>query len=201
LSPRGRADSIPSGNWGAGDDWGTSEERGAHRCAGSGASHVLQCGDELFHAGHSEVAEIETAYHNLTPLLGTAAAGIFLVSLLASGVSSSVVGTLAGQMIMQGFFGFAIPIWVRRLATMLPAFIVEALGVDTMGALVLSQVVLSLALPVPMIALVIFTRRADIMGRFASRGLVHAAAVLGTVMVLTLNLLLIVQTFGSPVSS
>jgi manganese transport protein len=153
-----------------------------------------------FHAGHSDVAEIETAYHSLTPLLGTAAAGIFLVSLLASGVSSSAVGTLAGQMIMQGFVGFAIPIWVRRLATMLPAFIVVALGVDTMGALILSQVVLSLALPVPLIALVMFTRRADIMGRFASRQWVHAAAVSGTVIVLTLNLILIVQTFGSPVS-
>ncbi len=154
-----------------------------------------------FHAGHSDVAEIETAYHSLTPLLGTAAAGIFLVSLLASGVSSSAVGTLAGQMIMQGFVGFAIPIWVRRLATMLPAFIIVALGVDTMGALVLSQVVLSLALPIPMIALVMFTRRADIMGRFATRGLLHAAAISGTVIVLTLNLFLVAQAFASPISS
>ena len=68
-----------------------------------------------FHAGHSDVAEIETAYHTLTPLLGPAAAGIFLVSLLASGISSSAVGTMAGQMIMQGFVGFRIPIWLRRL--------------------------------------------------------------------------------------
>jgi manganese transport protein len=150
-----------------------------------------------FHAGHGDIAEIETAYHSLTPLLGTAAAGIFLVSLLASGVSSSAVGTLAGQMIMQGFVGFAIPIWLRRLATMLPAFGVVALGVDATSALVISQVVLSLALPFPIIALVMFTRRADIMGRFASRGLLHAAAVLGTIIVLTLNLVLVLQTFGS----
>ncbi len=68
-----------------------------------------------FHAGHPDVAEIGTAYHTLIPLLGGAAAGIFLVSLLASGVSSSTVGTLAGQMIMQGFIGFRIPLWVRRL--------------------------------------------------------------------------------------
>src|SRR5438552_5825926 len=68
-----------------------------------------------FHAGHSEVAQIETAYHTLTPLLGAGAAGVFLISLLASGISSSAVGTMAGQLIMQGFVGFRIPVWVRRL--------------------------------------------------------------------------------------
>ena len=96
-----------------------------------------------FHAGHSDVAEIETAYHTLTPLLGPAAAGIFLVSLLASGISSSAVGTMAGQMIMQGFVGFRIPVWLRRLLTMIPAFVVVALGVNATQSLVLSQVVLS----------------------------------------------------------
>ena len=89
-----------------------------------------------FHAGHPEVAEIETAYHTLTPLLGIGAAGVFLVSLIASGVSSSVVGTMAGQMIMQGFVGFRIPIWVRRLVTMVPAFMVVGLGTDATMALV-----------------------------------------------------------------
>src|SRR5207237_9773701 len=112
-----------------------------------------------FHAGHPDVAEIGAAYHTLVPLLGGAAAGIFLVSLLASGVSSSTVGTLAGQMIMQGFVGFRIPLWVRRLVTMLPAFAVVALGVDTTKALVLSQVVLSLTLPPPMIPVTLFTKR------------------------------------------
>ena len=67
-----------------------------------------------FHAGHSDVAEIETAYHTLAPLLGVGAAGVFLMSLIASGISCSVVGTMAGQMIMQGFVGFRIPIWLRR---------------------------------------------------------------------------------------
>src|SRR5438067_2379817 len=80
-----------------------------------------------FHAGHEDVAEIETAYHTLTPLLGIGAAGIFLLSLIASGVASSAVGTMAGQMIMQGFIEFRIPVWVRRLVTMIPAFIVVAL--------------------------------------------------------------------------
>src|SRR5207302_3452432 len=92
-----------------------------------------------FHAGHPEVADIETAYHTLTPLFGIAASGVFLVSLIASGVSSSVVGTQAGQMIMQGFVGFRIPIWTRRLVTMLPAFIVVGLGADATKALVMSQ--------------------------------------------------------------
>jgi manganese transport protein len=153
-----------------------------------------------FHSGHAEVAEIETAYHTLIPLLGGAAAGFFLVSLLASGVSSSIVGTLAGQMIMQGFVGFRIPIWVRRLVTMLPAFGVVALGVDTTKALVISQVVLSLTLPLPMIALILFTRRPDLMGRFANRWATQAAACIGAIIVLTLNAFLIAETFGiSPI--
>ena len=83
-----------------------------------------------FHNGHGDVAEIETAYHTLVPLLGVGAAGVFLLSLIASGVSSSVVGTMAGQMIMQGFVGFRIPIWFRRLVTMVPAFVVVALGLN-----------------------------------------------------------------------
>ncbi len=151
-----------------------------------------------FHLGHSEVAEIATAYHTLTPLLGAAAAGVFLVSLIASGVSSSVVGTMAGQLIMQGFVGFRIPIWVRRLVTMIPAFVVVALGVDATYALVLSQVVLSIALPVPMIALVVFTRRRDLMGEFANGAVVNALAVAGAVLVLGLNAVLLLQTFGIP---
>ncbi|HEY1311940.1 MAG TPA: Nramp family divalent metal transporter, partial [Pseudolabrys sp.] len=89
-----------------------------------------------FHAGYPDVAEIETAYHTLAPLLGIGAAGVFLLSLIASGVSSSVVGTMAGQMIMQGFVGFKIPIWLRRVITMVPAFVVVAYGVNATQALV-----------------------------------------------------------------
>jgi len=152
-----------------------------------------------FHAGHSEVAQIETAYHTLTPLLGAGAAGVFLVSLLASGISSSAVGTMAGQLIMQGFVGFQIPVWVRRLVTMAPAFVVVALGVNATDALVVSQVVLSIALPLPMIALLLFTGRADIMGRFANGRLTAVAALVGTAVVLLLNLVLILQSFGVPV--
>ena len=149
-----------------------------------------------FHLGHSEVAEIESAYYTLAPLLGSAAAGIFLLSLLASGVSSSTVGTMAGQVIMQGFVGFRIPIWVRRLVTMIPAFVIVGLGVNATQALVISQVVLSIALPLPMIALLMFTRRQDIMGAFANGRVTNIAAVAGTATVLLLNIVLIVQTLG-----
>ena len=152
-----------------------------------------------FHAGHPEVAEIETAYHTLTPLLGIGAAGVFLLSLIASGISSSTVGTMAGQLIMQGFVGFRIPIWVRRLVTMIPAFVVVGLGADATNALVISQVVLSIALPLPMIALLIFTRRRDIMGQFANSRLTNIAAIAGTAVVLGLNVFLILQTFGVPI--
>jgi manganese transport protein len=149
-----------------------------------------------FHAGHTDVAEIETAYHTLTPLLGIGAAGVFLLSLIASGVASSTVGTMAGQMIMQGFVGFRIPIWLRRLVTMIPAFVVVALGANATNALVLSQVVLSIALPLPMISLLMFTSRRDLMGQFANSRITLAAAVVGTIIVLLLNIVLIVQTFG-----
>ncbi|MQB21844.1 divalent metal cation transporter [Agrobacterium tumefaciens] len=152
-----------------------------------------------FHAGHKDVAEIETAYYTLTPLLGGAAAMVFLISLMASGMSSSAVGTMAGQMIMQGFVGFHIPIWLRRLVTMLPAFVVVLMGVNTTDALVYSQVVLSFALPIPMIALVMFTRNPAIMGSFANKRLLDIAAIVGTVIILCLNAVLLLQTFGVPV--
>ena len=151
-----------------------------------------------FHAGHADVAQIETAYHTLTPLLGGAAAAVFLLSLIASGVSSSTVGTMAGQMIMQGFVGFRIPVWLRRVVTMVPAFVVVAIGVNATNALVVSQVVLSIALPLPMISLLIFTRRTDIMGEFANSRLTQIAAVVGALAVLLLNIFLIAQMCGIP---
>jgi len=149
-----------------------------------------------FHAGHPEVSQIETAYHTLTPLLGIGAAGVFLLSLIASGISSSTVGTMAGQMIMQGFVGFRIPVWLRRVVTMVPAFAVVAVGVNPTSALVISQVVLSIALPLPMISLLIFTGRTDIMGQFANNRLTQVAAVIGATVVLALNMILIVQFCG-----
>jgi manganese transport protein len=152
-----------------------------------------------FHAGHSDVAEIETAYHTLAPLFGAGAAIVFLISLLASGISSSVVGTMAGQVIMQGFVGFRIPVWIRRLITIIPAFVVVAMGVNTTRALIISQVVLSIALPLPMIALLIFTQRKDLMGSFVNSRVISAIAWAGTVIVLLLNTVLILAAFGMPI--
>jgi manganese transport protein len=153
----------------------------------------------VFHDGaHNDVADIGTAYRTLIPLLGAGAATVFLISLLASGLSSSVVGTMAGQVIMQDFVDFQIPLWVRRVVTMAPAFVVVALGVNPTQALVLSQVVLSLVLPAPMIALLIFTARRDVMGRFANSRLTNAAAVAGALVVLTLNVVLLLLTAGVP---
>ena len=149
-----------------------------------------------FHAGHPDVAEIETAYHTLGPLLGAGAAGVFLVALLASGFSSSVVGTMAGQVIMQDFLRWRTPIWLRRLATMLPSFAVVALGVNATEALVGSQIVLSLALPVPVVALLWFTGRREVMGGFVSGPLVKAAGWAMAAVVLLLNAVLLAQTAG-----
>ena len=160
---------------------------------------MVMMASAAFHAGHPDVAEIQSAYHTLTPLLGAAAAAVFLISLMASGISSSAVGTMAGQMIMQGFVGFRIPIWLRRLVTMVPAFIVVALGVNTTDALVYSQVVLSFALPIPMVALVLFTRNRAIMGEFANGRLTDIVAIIGTVIILCLNVVLLLQTFGVPI--
>ncbi len=149
-----------------------------------------------FHEGHSDVAEIETAYHTLVPLLGGAAAAVFLASLIASGISSATVGTLAGQLIMQGFVGIRIPIWLRRAVTMIPAFIVVGLGVNATTALVLSQVLLSLTLPIPMVALLLFTAQRDIMGELVNRRVTTILATIAAAIVLALNLVLLLQSVG-----
>ena len=150
----------------------------------------------MFHDGHPEVAEIETAYHTLLPLMGGFAAMVFMTSLLASGVSSSVVGTMAGQTIMGDFLTIRTPLWLRRLLTMLPAFVVVALGVNATKALILSQVVLSLALPVPMIALLLLVFRPALMGAFRPNLLTRVGASVATLVVLALNMVLLVQLAG-----
>jgi manganese transport protein len=162
-------------------------------CAGLVNAAMVAMAAAAFHAGHPDVAEIQTAYHTLAPLLGSAAAAIFLVSLMASGISSSVVGTMAGQVIMQGFVGWHIPILARRLITMLPAFVVVAAGFDATRCLVLSQVVLSLVLPVPMVALLVLSRRRSVMGRFVAGKWLMGVASVATALTLVLNGVLLVQ--------
>lgn len=149
----------------------------------------------VFHnTGHVQIADIQSAYRTLTPLLGPAAAGVFLVSLLSSGISSSAVGTMAGQVIMQGFVGFSIPLWLRRVLTMLPTVVVVLLGLNPTLTLVMSQVVLSLVLPMPVIALIYFTRRKDLMGVLVNSRRVTWVATLCAAVILVLNVLLLFQT-------
>ncbi|WP_026575182.1 Nramp family divalent metal transporter [Bacillus sp. UNC438CL73TsuS30] len=145
--------------------------------------------------GNSHIADLTTAYHTLTPLLGSAAASVFLISLLASGVSSSVVGTMAGQVIMQGFVGFTIPLWIRRLVTMLPTFIIVAMGVDPTRTLVISQVVLSIVLPCPIIALIYFTQKKELMGVLTNKRITTILSTIFAIVILGLNCWLIAQTF------
>jgi manganese transport protein len=153
-----------------------------------------------FHPHHSGVADLSTAYQTLIPLLGGAAAAVFLISLLASGLSSSAVGTMAGQVIMQGFVRFSIPLWVRRVATMVPTIVVIAIGVNPTQALVISQVVLSLVLPVPVIALVLFTRRRSIMGELVNKPLTSVVATICGALILCLNVVLLLETFHIPLA-
>lgn len=144
--------------------------------------------------GNSQIADIQSAYHTLSPLLGSAAASVFLLSLLASGISSSTVGTMAGQVIMQGFVGFSIPLWFRRLFTMLPTVIIVALGVDPTSTLVISQVILSIVLPFPVIALIHYTKKKEIMGVLTNSKFETILASCFAILILGLNAWLIIQT-------
>jgi len=144
-------------------------------------------------SGQSHIADLTTAYHTLTPLLGSAAASVFLISLLASGISSSVVGTMAGQVIMQGFVGFTIPLWIRRLVTMLPTVIIVAVGVDPTQTLIISQVVLSIVLPFPIIALIYYTQKKEIMGVLTNRRITTVLSSMFAIIILGLNVWLVVQ--------
>jgi manganese transport protein len=155
----------------------------------------------VFHDGvHNGVADMESAYHTLGPLLGRAASGVFLISLLASGLSSSMVGTMAGDVIMQGFVGWRVPLWVRRAATMAPTMVVVALGINTMQALIVSQAILSLVLPIPMLALISFTGRRSIMGEMENRRLLSRIAIAAAGVVLLLNVVLLLQWVHLPLS-
>lgn len=147
-----------------------------------------------FHAqGLKNIGTIEEAYRTLTPLLGSAASTVFAISLLASGLSSSAVGTMAGQVIMQGFIHRNIPIWVRRAVTMTPPLFIIALGLDPTRTLVLSQVVLSFGLPFAIIPLVMFTRRSDLMGILVNHRLTTLTAVVVTSLIVALNIFLLYQ--------
>jgi manganese transport protein len=150
----------------------------------------------FFGSGLTHVDSLEGAHRTLEPILGGASSVLFALALTASGLSSSTVGTMSGQVVMQGFVRRRIPLWVRRLVTMIPAFVVIGIGADPSRTLVISQVVLSFGIPFALIPLVLFTSKREIMGALVNRRLTVAAAVLVAGVISALNIFLLAQTFG-----
>jgi manganese transport protein len=157
---------------------------------------LVMAASTFFRSGLHHVASLDEAHRTLQPLLGSTAAALFAVALLGSGLSSSAVGTLSGQVVMQGFLRRRIPVSVRRLVTMVPAFVVAAIGVDPSRTLVLSQVVLSFGIPFALVPLIRFTSTPGLMGQLVNRRLTTIAAVVVAAIIISLNLFLLAQTFG-----
>jgi len=148
-----------------------------------------------FHAqGMTNVGTLEVAYKTLEPLMGKASSWVFGFSLLMSGLSSASVGTMAGQVMMQGFLDREIPVWIRRLVTMIPSMIVIFLGLDPSRTLVISQVLLSFGLPFAVIPLVIFTSRKKVMGVLVNRKITSVLAWCIAGVIVALNLFLVYST-------
>jgi manganese transport protein len=153
---------------------------------------MLAVAAKLFHSsGHAEVESVQQAYHGFGNQVGGLAALAFAVALLASGLSSSSVGTYAGQVVMSGFINVKISVLMRRAVTMVPALIVLAIGVDPTSALVLSQVVLSFGIPMALIPLVMLTMRSDVMGVHVNRRTTTIVGVTLAALITCLNLFLI----------
>jgi manganese transport protein len=150
----------------------------------------------FFKSGLLDVDSLEGAHRTLAPLLGGASSKLFALALIASGLSSSTVGTMAGQVVMQGFIRRKIPLTLRRAVTMLPAFIVIAIGLDPSRTLVISQVVLSFGIPFALIPLVLFTSRRDVMGALVNHRVTTAIAATVAMLISGLNVFLLAQTFG-----
>ena len=149
----------------------------------------------FYKQGITNIATIQDAYLTLQPLLGKAAGWIFAISLLAAGLSSSTVGTSAGQVMMQGFLRRHIPVWLRRAITIIPSIVVIAVGLDPTRTLVISQVILSFGLPFTIVPLIIFTRKKEIMGILVNRKSTTVIAVMVAALIISLNLYLIYQVF------
>jgi manganese transport protein len=147
------------------------------------------------HAGRSDIDSLEAAHAGLGQLVGGGAALAFAVALLASGLSSSSVGTYAGQVVMSGFIRRRIPLFLRRGLTMLPALLVLGLGLPATDSLVISQVVLSFGIPFALVPLLMLTRRADIMGTFVNRRLTTVLTGCVAAVIILLNVFLLYATF------
>jgi manganese transport protein len=154
---------------------------------------LVMAASTFFKSGRTHVDSLEGAHKTLEPLLGGASSALFALALIASGLSSSAIGTLAGQVVMQGFIRRRIPVAFRRLVTMLPAFVVIGLGVDASRTLVISQVVLSFGIPFALIPLVYFTARKDVMGGLVNRRVTTVAASLVATAIVCLNIFLLAQ--------
>jgi manganese transport protein len=158
---------------------------------------LVMAASVFFKSGLHDVDSLEGAHKTLEPILGGASSKLFAIALLGSGLASSAVGTMAGQVVMQGFIRRQIPIVVRRAVTMAPAFVVIGIGVDPSRTLVLSQVVLSFGIPFALIPLVMFTARRDVMGVLANHRLTTVAATIVAGLIVALNIFLLAQTFGA----
>ena len=160
------------------------------------AAMLIMAASTFFKGGFTEVATLEEAHRTLAPLLGRASSWVFALSLLASGLSSASVGTMAGQVVMQGFLRRKIPVWLRRTVTMIPSLVVIAIGLDPTQTLVVSQVVLSFGLPFALVPLILFTRRKDLMGELVNHPVTTAVTVGVASIIVALNAYLLYQTFS-----
>jgi manganese transport protein len=155
---------------------------------------LMMAAATFFRQGLHDVGTLEEAHRTLEPLLGAGASWVFAISLLAAGLSSSSVGTISGQIIMQGFLHRKIPVWIRRLATIAPSLLVISIGLDPTRTLVISQVVLSFGLPFAIVPLILFTRRRDLMGTLVNTVVTTMLISLIALLVVALNGYLLVQT-------
>ncbi len=162
------------------------------------AAMVIVSASVFFSSGLT-VDSIEVAHKSLEPLLGSLSSGAFGIALLASGLSSSAVGAMAGETVMDGFIDYKIPLNIRRFITMLPGAVFILIGVNPMKALLLSQVSLSFALPFAIIPMLIITNNKKIMGKFANKPIVKTAGILITSVIVGLNIVLLYLTFTGSV--
>lgn len=149
----------------------------------------------VFYSRGMMVDSIELAHKSLEPLLGRLSSGAFGAALLASGFSSSSVGAMAGETVMDGFIDFKIPLFIRRIIILLPGVIVIFAGVNPMKALLLSQVSLSFALPFAVIPMLIITSRKNLMGAFVNKAWVKSLGILIASLIIALNAVLLYMTF------
>lgn len=149
----------------------------------------------VFYKNGIVVESIEEAHMSLKPLLGPLSSWAFGIALLASGLSSSAVGTMAGQTIMKGFVDLDIPLNLRRLITMMPALIIILLGIDPFKTLIISQVILSFELPMAIIPMLLITSQKKFMGEFINTPIEKIIGIIVASVIIFLNGLLLYFTF------